>query len=582
MGRRRYGLSLWLYGRALGAIFAVAFGSLWAQFDGLVGERGILPATEQLERLRAVYGPLAPWQAPTLAFFGASDGALTAIALAGVACAVLLAIGLVPGPALLGCVVSYVSLVNAGGPFTRYQWDILLIEAGFASLLVTPLALRHRPHSIPEPPPLARWLLYALLVKLMFLSGFVKLKSGDPTWADLTALAYHYWTQALPNPLSYWAHHAPLGVHRAACLATFGIELFMPLLALVPLAPARRAAAASFAALMLAILATGNYGFFNLLALALCLPLLDDESVERLLPWARGTRAIDEKASKPGSVAALTRRLGGALGVCLTAVLVVAESAWAHGEHGLRIALGVSVALVSMGVALDAFQRRQKRVLRLARGGLEPKRSARFRPHWAALLPALRRRAIEALAVLFLLGSLLAGGARLFPELREFSRAALDDVGGLHLFNAYGLFAVMTTRRTEIVIEGSHDGESWRAYELPYKPGAVERRPPLLVGHMPRLDWQMWFAALGHVRQNPWLTRLMQRLLEGEPAVLALFEKDPFAGAPPRFVRAVAYDYRFSDLGDREGKWWVRGEPRLYAPVIRLPEPRSGQAVLTR
>jgi len=133
-------------------------------------------------------------------------------------------------------------------------------------------------------------------------------------------------------------------------------------------------------------------------------------------------------------------------------------------------------------------------------------------------------------------------------------------VSPLRSVNSYGLFAVMTTTRPEIVVEGSEDGESWRAYEFRYKPGDPKRRPGFVAPHQPRLDWQMWFAALGTCDDSPWLQGLFQRIREGSPSVLGLLDVNPFPEHPPRYVRAVLYDYRFSDLAThrRTGEWWQR------------------------
>jgi len=97
----------------------------------------------------------------------------------------------------------------------------------------------------------------------------------------------------------------------------------------------------------------------------------------------------------------------------------------------------------------------------------------------------------------------------------------------------------MTTARPEIIIEGSDDGVHWREYTFKYKPGDV-RRPPLWnIAHQPRLDWQMWFAALGRASQNPWFLRFLQRLLENSPEVTALLGSNPFPDKPPLYVRAL-------------------------------------------
>jgi lipase maturation factor 1 len=144
-----------------------------------------------------------------------------------------------------------------------------------------------------------------------------------------------------------------------------------------------------------------------------------------------------------------------------------------------------------------------------------------------------------------------------------------DFVAPLRSVNRYGLFAVMTTTRPEIVVEGSDDGVEWKAYEFKYKAGDVHRRPPWVAPHQPRLDWQMWFAALGRYDDEPWFQAFCQRLLEGSPAVLALLEHDPFHGRPPREIRAVLYRYRFSDATARraEGVWWTRERLGLYSPA---------------
>jgi hypothetical protein len=149
-------------------------------------------------------------------------------------------------------------------------------------------------------------------------------------------------------------------------------------------------------------------------------------------------------------------------------------------------------------------------------------------------------------------------------------------------FNSYGLFAVMTTSRPEIIIEGSNDGVAWLPYEFKYKPGDVKRRPRFVEPHQPRLDWQMWFAALGSYRQNPWLVIFCLRLLEGSRPVLALLEANPFPHAPPRYIRAVVYEYRFTDFATRRrtGAWWRREEKGLYLPPISLPAqeaPKEGR-----
>ena len=140
------------------------------------------------------------------------------------------------------------------------------------------------------------------------------------------------------------------------------------------------------------------------------------------------------------------------------------------------------------------------------------------------------------------------------------------------IVNGYGLFRVMTKDRREIVIEGSTDGIEWLPYEFKWKPGNVMRTPGWCAPHQPRLDWQMWFAALGTPRENPWFIQLMICLLEGKPQVARLLARNPFPQTPPRFVRATFYRYRFTTSSEhrQSGAWWKRQELGEYLRPVSL------------
>jgi hypothetical protein len=139
----------------------------------------------------------------------------------------------------------------------------------------------------------------------------------------------------------------------------------------------------------------------------------------------------------------------------------------------------------------------------------------------------------------------------------------------------YGLFAVMTPNRYEIEFQGSPDGQTWLAYPFRYKPQDPHIPPRIFAPYQPRFDWNLWFASLGTWREYPFVVRTEQRLLEGSPDVLALFEGNPFPGTPPRMVRAILWRYWFSDWEEKreEGLWWDRDRIGLYAPSLeRLPD----------
>jgi hypothetical protein len=144
------------------------------------------------------------------------------------------------------------------------------------------------------------------------------------------------------------------------------------------------------------------------------------------------------------------------------------------------------------------------------------------------------------------------------------------------IVNGYGLFRVMTKDRREIVIEGSTDGIDWLPYQFKWKPGDIKRAPGWCAPHQPRLDWQMWFAALGSPRENPWFGGLIIRLLEGSREVTRLFADNPFPNQPPRYVRAILYRYRFTTASERRqtGAWWKREELGDYLPTVSLDQIR--------
>jgi lipase maturation factor 1 len=150
----------------------------------------------------------------------------------------------------------------------------------------------------------------------------------------------------------------------------------------------------------------------------------------------------------------------------------------------------------------------------------------------------------------------------------------------LRSFNGYGLFAVMTQTRPEIIVQGSADGRTWRDYPFKYKPGDLRRAPGFVAPYQPRLDWQMWFAALGGPRSAPWFFRFEECLLQNSPPVLALLGPNPFPKEPPKYIRALVYEYHFTSRAQRRatGEWWRREPKGLYVPPLTLEDFRRAQS----
>ncbi|MFZ0588982.1 MAG: lipase maturation factor family protein [Bryobacteraceae bacterium] len=194
-----------------------------------------------------------------------------------------------------------------------------------------------------------------------------------------------------------------------------------------------------------------------------------------------------------------------------------------------------------------------------------------------AIQSAVRRQLLSVV----LAGLMLLGAVQVVSLLPQGASAPFARIFGLlapwQVVNSYGLFAVMTTTRPELIYEGSEDGQIWKEYSFPYKPGDVKRRLPIVAPFQPRLDWQLWFAALnGNYQEDRWTGNLAVRLLQGDAAVLKLLERSPFS-RPPKYVRVALYDYWFTDETERRrtGAIWNRRFERLYLPAISLEQLRS-------
>ena len=464
-----YELTEALFLRLLGLVYLSAFASFWPQIIGLFGARGIVPITRIMQGLRLELGASAFYQIPSLFWLKSSDSALLGCCILGCFAALLLTAGVLSRITAAVCWALYLSIVCVGEPFTGFQWDALLLEAGFLALFAG-----------------APWLVWAyrfLLFRLMFESGAVKLLSGDPNWRNLHALRFHFLSQPLPNPVAYYAYRLPGWLLDGMTASTLALEFAVPFL----LFARRRLRYTGVGALMflqLVIILTGNYAFFNLLTLALCFWGLDDQVFAPLAPFLRRTF--------------------------------------------LRI----------------PFPTRMFVSLRVAGNGV--------------------------LAVILILGALQLV-SMFSPRAVRFAARAFALIGPFEIVNTYGLFATMTTVRQELIIEGSNDQADWREYSFRYKPGELHRPLPQIAPYQPRLDWQMWFAALSDLPENPWLRNLLYRLMTGEPSVLGLLEPAPFP-KPPRYIRVLIYEYRFTTPTERArtGAVWQRELKGTWLGVVSL------------
>ena len=279
----------WLFLRLLAIIYFIAFASLAVQINGLVGPDGILPFQEFLDNVYQRFGSDAYWRFPNIFWFNAGDLALHGATFAGIVLSVSLFLGLYERLSLILMYVLYLSLTMAGQTFLTFQWDVLLLESGFLAIFLAAY-----------PSLLVVFLLEWLLFRLRFLSGISKLLSGDPSWFSLKALDYYFETQPLPHIGSWYAHHLPEILLRTGTGLTLFAEIIVPFFIFLP-RPFRIVAAVITIILQLLIIATSNHNWINILTIVLCLFLLDDKIISRILPKKLG-EAIVQKTSgrKPG------------------------------------------------------------------------------------------------------------------------------------------------------------------------------------------------------------------------------------------------------------------------------------------
>jgi len=468
----RYHLITWLFLRLLGLTYLIAFISFAVQASALIGADGVLPLEYFLSAVKDQLGVDAYTRLPTLFWFSHVDGFIKFVCIAGVVLSLLVIVGRMLRTSLILLYILYLSLVNGGQVFMSFQWDLLLLECGFLAIF------------LPWGSTIIVWLYRWLVFRFMFLGGVVKIVSGDKSWDSLTALNYHFETQPLATPLSWYAHHLPESMLMAGSGLTLITELIVPFLLFAP-RRFRHVAGICFILFQIIILLTGNYNFFNLLTIFMCLFLFDDAAIKRLIPKRLLLVIPTSNTLKTGMVAT-------------SCALLMA-----------LISIYMGTMQISQIIAGD--------------------------------------RNIQGTAV-----------ARF-----------LSPFG---IVNSYGPFAVMTKQRNEIVIEGSADNSVWQEYQFKYKPGNLEKCPAWVAPHQPRLDWQMWFAALSNPNQQRWLYNLLVRLLQNSEPVTAIFKHNPFPDDPPSSIRARFYQYTFTSAEERKatGRCWNRSLLGEYYPSISI------------
>ncbi|MBS0654826.1 MAG: lipase maturation factor family protein [Verrucomicrobia bacterium] len=452
--------------RLLGAIYLFAFWPFLFQMRGLLGNKGILPVSDYLAWIRRLCPKSWFRVCPTLFWLRSDDRALIAVVVAGIACSILLILGLLPSLMLLFCWILYCSIISIGQDFLSFGWELFLQEVALNIFLV----------SLSPTPNIMVWLsINFLLFRFYLQSGAVKLQSRDPSWRNLTAVAYHYESQPIANLTAWYVHKLPMWFHKCSCVIMYIIEMVVPFL-LFFTEDMRLVACALFLSLQFFIYATGNFSYLNHLSAVFSLLPLNNRVLH-----AFGF-SLPEQASSPEVV-----------------------------EYALTVAGSVLLVL---------------QALRL----------------WNHFWPT---RALHSF---------------------------FNALGSCHIVNRYGIFAVMTCRRFEVVIEGSDEGIAWKEYDFYHKPTDLKRRPRRISPYQPRLDWQAWFLPFHNCSDQRWFQNFLAHLLQGTPEVLSLLRYNPFPDKPPQYVRALMYVYSFTTFEEKEktGAWWKREYVGFYSPVFNL------------
>lgn len=474
-----YWLTRLCFQRAFGFIYLTVFWGTAHQFKFLIGERGLQPTDLFLDRIHF-------WASPGLFWLGSSDAFMGAVAWAGV----LLSVATVTGLSeRFGMFISilvwsllwlfHLSFVNVGQTFYSFGWEIMTLEVGFLAIFLGSRDTR--------PPAVVIWLLRWVLFRLMFGAGLIKLR-GDECWRNLTCMDYHYQTQPIPNPLSWYFHHLPLWFHKIEVLFTHFVEIIVPWGILSRWRRPRIIAGILTVIFQTALILSGNLSWLNYLTLVVAIACFDDTFFKKFIP---------------------------------------------------------------------------------------------LRPEPAEMPPMslFRKTAIGALAAL--VGFLSIGPVTNLVSPRQAMNRSFDP---LHLVNTYGAFGSVTKERDEIILEGTDEATvgsatRWKEYEFKAKPGDTTRMPRVVSPYQMRLDWLMWFAAMGSWRQYPWVLGLTGRLLQNDPEALKHMAGNPFPDSPPRYIRATLYRYRFTTAEEKKqsSEWWVREPVGTYFPPLSLDNPSFRQ-----
>lgn len=600
-----------LFLKLLAIAYLCAFGSLFIQIPGLYGADGLLPVKRFLRRVYAMQGsnrmnslPTIFWFTDTilaylplpssLSSFNSHENLLHVICLVNILLCLAILITrnyLLSFFSYFFLWASYLSIFQIGQTFLSFQWDVLLVEVGFISIFYCPARSKKGVYMSDEISIAIRELIKWLFFRFMFSSGVVKLLSGCPTWWSLASLQWHFESQPLPTPLARYAHFLPEVLLKFGVVQTFIFEIFLPILFYAPSRRLRIFSSIAQILLQINIILTGNYNFFNFLTIVLSISLFDDAFLLQYTPrpflWLTGINKYDrrpvDEARKIQSTFAyeLTSLLLCTLIVVVATLIYFPLDMMVEGKVNFDmeyvrdkvINSYILTYCVCMAIIVY-FYECTKHILSTDEQPQQISSSKKKMRLGLKLFKFVFATAFGGYVFLATLhpfySSIEANVENTFIN-KNLINFSYESSKSFHITSGYGLFRRMTGvgGRPEIIIEGSNDKKEWKAYEFIYKPGNLTRRDKWVAPHQPRLDWQMWFAALSDIRYQDWLINLLGRIFAKSESVLALLESNPFPDDPPVYLRIRKYKYHFEKLGASSGNWWRRDSEGTYLQEIQ-------------
>jgi len=579
--------------RGFAACYVFAFFSYYLQFPGLFGPHGLAPATK-------IHGPFSGYQKQINEYGITTAAFLEACSLLGLLCGMLGTLGFDHIIIFALNYVLYLTLYLSSPEFLSFQWDIFLLETGFVALLFCKTFGQVK-SSIP-----AHWVVRSLFVKFLLNTGYTKLTSGCQTWKDLTAAEYHMASQCLPTAEAWWFHQFPPILSRLSIAIMFIIQVPILIFLLLPIRQFRIVGVALNAFLQFMIILSGNYNWFNIHTLVLLLPCAASDG---------DFKSKDSKKWKP-QLAQLNLMLYIAaisvvVGIYLRMYkLEYTECSLEGAPYWLPPSLWQDCWRLKTLYSSEDLTTFVDTYLRYGP-------TAQFMTMIYYILkqvwgePKMFRKfctIIYGMVCLLVLGIGFLSWDQVVHRGAQFTgKSSIKEIyhplGKWHLTNSYGLFRRMTgvgksfkkpwgglqmpnVEVPAVILEG-HDGKGWKEITFRYAPGPEDKSPVRTAPHQPRLDWQMWFAALGSYQHNAWLMHLIFKLLRGaphhDPVVALLHDAYPFQGKPPQAIRASLYHYDFTRLDTpwnpkddqvavNSPRWWSRKQAREYLPPLSLDD----------